>query len=256
MAESILPAHGMTRAEIDTYQFRWGKGPFVAADVAVVSARPAASGGVETVVLLVQRRDAPFQGRFALPGGFVEPDEDIEEAARRELAEETGLAQLGGAYLEQLETFGAPGRDPRGRVVSVVHLALVAWASMAEPRAGDDAAAARFFVIRDGEALDEQGSPVSMAFDHDRAMESVQRRVAMLARTSSAPLLLVGERFELAEARAVYEALLGAPVRAEALGAWLEGQGWAREAESGGTGERAYERLASEVRWARVRLES
>src|ERR671917_2830585 len=88
-------------------------------------------------VLLVRRAAAPFRGDWAVPGGFVEEDESLEHAALRELRDETGVTEV---YLEQLYTFGDPGRDPRGRVVSVAYYALVAAAT---PVAGSDAAAAR-----------------------------------------------------------------------------------------------------------------
>src|SRR6266568_8457815 len=95
-------------------------------------------------VLLLRRLDAPFRGRWALPGGFGQPNESLDDAARRQLQEETGVHDV---YLEQLYTFGAPRRDPRGRVISVAYFALaaadvsshgsdsveVAWHSVAEP---------------------------------------------------------------------------------------------------------------------------
>jgi 8-oxo-dGTP diphosphatase len=87
-------------------------------------------------VLLIQRRHAPFAGRWALPGGFIEMEETLEESARRELQEETGL-EVG--KLEQLHTFGDPGRDPRGRTVSVVFLGRVDGEKL-KPKADDDAA--------------------------------------------------------------------------------------------------------------------
>jgi len=100
-------------------------------------------------VLMIRRRNDPFKDHWAIPGGFVHVSdrgrqgETIEAAARRELAEETGIRV---AYLEQLYTFGAPGRDPRGRVVSVAYLALVRQSDHT-PRAGSDAAEARWFTI-------------------------------------------------------------------------------------------------------------
>ena len=106
----------------------------VAADLVILTVR---SGSFE--VLLIRRGIAPYKGRWALPGGFVRPDEDLAAAARRELAEETGL-DSGRIHLEQVATYGEPGRDPRGRVVSVAYLALVP--DLPAPVAGTDAASA------------------------------------------------------------------------------------------------------------------
>ena len=92
-------------------------------------------------MLTVRRGIPPYQGKFALPGGFVLPDEDLEAAAYRELAEEAGLKKRA-VTLEQLRTFGAPGRDPRGRVVSVAYLAM--GAGLPDPRGGSDALSAQF----------------------------------------------------------------------------------------------------------------
>lgn len=94
-------------------------------------------------VLMIKRGDHPFMGKWALPGGFVECGEDIEEAAKRELKEETGIEDI---YLEQLHTWGAPGRDPRTHVVSVSYMALVD-SSRLNVLAGDDASDARWFRI-------------------------------------------------------------------------------------------------------------
>src|ERR671931_2424050 len=96
-------------------------------------------------VLAVTRRSQPFQGRWALPGGFVEVDESLDQAAGRELAEETGLPP-GVVHLEQLASYGDPKRDPRGRVVTVAYLALAP--DLPTPRAGDDAAGADWVEVR------------------------------------------------------------------------------------------------------------
>ena len=106
-------------------------------------------------VLLIQRGQEPFAGKWALPGGFVEMDETLERAAARELEEETGIT---GITLEQLRAFGDPGRDPRGRTISIVHWGIVEGREP-EPRGQDDAAEAAWWRT---DALPE------LAFDHDR----------------------------------------------------------------------------------------
>jgi 8-oxo-dGTP diphosphatase len=131
----------------------------VTCDVAVLALR---SGRLE--ILLIRRGNDPFAGRWALPGGFVDPAEDLESCARRELEEETGVRD---ARLEQLGAFGAPGRDPRGRVVSVAYLALVA-ADGVDPEAADDAAEARWFGV---------DSLPGLAFDHAEIVRAVLRRL-------------------------------------------------------------------------------
>ncbi|MBN1506976.1 MAG: NUDIX hydrolase [Sedimentisphaerales bacterium] len=117
-------------------------------------------------LLLIQRKHEPFQGRWALPGGFVEIDEDLPKAIARELAEETGLRNV---PLEQLHTFGKPGRDPRGRTITIAHFGI-AEGDCGQARAADDAADVRWFDI---------GQLPHMAFDHDdiarRAMERLKQ---------------------------------------------------------------------------------
>ncbi|MFO7298657.1 MAG: NUDIX hydrolase [Actinomycetes bacterium] len=127
----------------------------VTVDTVVFVPRPA---GVS--VLLVERRFPPYQGAWALPGGFVEEGEDLPEAAARELAEETGIT---GLDLRQLGAYGTPGRDPRGHTVSIVYWAI-ADPSIA-PEAGDDAAKASLVPV--DEALADPGR---MAFDHHRIL--------------------------------------------------------------------------------------
>ncbi len=116
-------------------------------------------------VLLIRRKNPPFQGRWAIPGGFVDMDEPLEAAARRELREETGIRAP--RRLKQLYTFGDPGRDPRGRTISVVYLAEVD-ADRVHPQAADDAKEAAW------QRLDR---PPKLAFDHARILAMVRRRL-------------------------------------------------------------------------------
>ena len=115
-------------------------------------------------VLMIQRNQDPFAGAWALPGGFVQMDESIEEAAERELAEEAGVKKV---YLEQLYTFGAVDRDPRGRVVSVAYYALVRMD--------------QFHLIADTDARDAAWFSLddlpSLAFDHDRIFKAALERL-------------------------------------------------------------------------------
>jgi 8-oxo-dGTP diphosphatase len=147
-------------------------------------------------LLLIERGGAPFEGCWALPGGFVEHDEDIDEAARRELEEETGVK---GLSLEQLHTFGSPNRDPRGRVVSVAYYTLVpaGWLS---PRAGDDAARTQWF--------DADNLP-PLAFDHASIVALARQRLStgLEATTLAAPFL--PKAFTLAELRGLHELIRG-----------------------------------------------
>ncbi|MFQ5844385.1 MAG: NUDIX domain-containing protein [Planctomycetota bacterium] len=147
-------------------------------------------------VLLVRRGIDPYRGRWALPGGFVKARESLEEAARRELAEETGLD---GVYIEQLYTWGDPRRDPRGRVISVAYLALVPE-SRFSVRGGSDAAAAAFHDAK---------RPPALAFDHRRILTLAVDRLRTKAEYSTLPLRLLDEPFTLSEVQEVYEVALG-----------------------------------------------
>ncbi len=115
-------------------------------------------------VLLIRRKHEPFAGRWALPSGFVDMDEDLDAAARRELQEETGVRAT---RLEQLYTFGAPDRDPRGRTISVAFLALVEAAKLA-PKAADDAAEVGWHSLT---------RPPQLAFDHALILARARERL-------------------------------------------------------------------------------
>lgn len=128
--------------------------PALTVDVAVFRGRAG-----ERDVLLVKRGEEPFAGRWALPGGFVEEGETLESAARRELLEETGLDPLGD--LDQVGTYGDPGRDPRGWTVSVVFMATLGYDEIGAVVGGSDAAEAAWYPV--------DASP-GLAFDHDRIL--------------------------------------------------------------------------------------
>jgi 8-oxo-dGTP diphosphatase len=155
----------------------------------------------ELQVLTVRRGSPPYAGRRALPGGFLEPDEDLAQAARRELEEETGT-KVGRAHLEQLRAYGAPRRDPRMRVVSVAHLALLPSASV--PDAGSDAASAEWVPV--DELL---RAPRKIAFDHATILRDARERLAEELERTSVATRLVRAPFTVAELRAVYEVVWG-----------------------------------------------
>lgn len=147
-------------------------------------------------VLLIQRANDPYKDRWALPGGFVEIDEDLEPAALRELEEETGVT---GVYLEQLYTFGAPGRDPRERVISIAYYALVPIDRLQHIRAASDASNAAWFACKQ---LPEP------AFDHKQIIELARRRLASKLDYSTIALQFMPARFTLGELQNVYEIIL------------------------------------------------
>lgn len=163
----------------------------VAVDVVIFTIRDS-----DLHVLLVRRAIAPFAGRYAIPGGFVHEDESLEDAARRELDEETGVRDV---YLEQLYSFGDPGRDPRGRVVTVAYFALIA-ADRTALQAGSDADEAAWFPV---------DAPPSLAFDHGRILAYALERLRNKLEYTTVGFQLLPAKFTLGELQAVYEAILG-----------------------------------------------
>lgn len=168
----------------------------VAVDLAILTVR---EGRLQA--LLVDRGNEPFQGCWALPGGFLREGEDPTEAAERELREETGL---GGSnlHLEQLTVFAAPDRDPRGRVISIPYLAIAP--DLPIPVAGSDASGARWEPVE--EALPGADR---LAFDHGDILRlSVERARTELEHTTIATAFC-GETFTIRELRRVYEVVWG-----------------------------------------------
>jgi 8-oxo-dGTP diphosphatase len=153
----------------------------------------------ELQVLLIRRGIPPFQGRWALPGGFIRKAESLEAAARRELEEETGVTDV---YLEQLYTFGDPDRDPRGRVVTVSYFALLTGEA-APLVAGTDAGAAMWASARKHPPL---------AFDHERILAYALERLATKLEYTTVGFQLLPKTFTLSQLQQVYEAVLGRPL--------------------------------------------
>jgi 8-oxo-dGTP diphosphatase len=155
----------------------------------------------ELCALVIKRGEAPYRSRWALAGGFVRPSEGLDEAARRELAEETGLT-LNSVHLEQLASYGAPDRDPRMRVVTVAYLALAP--DLPVPLAGTDAVAAKWEPV--ARLLTE---PAHLAFDHHRILtDGLERARAKLEYTPFATAFCPPE-FTVAQLRRVYELVWG-----------------------------------------------
>jgi 8-oxo-dGTP diphosphatase len=168
----------------------------LAVDLAILTVREDALR-----VLTITRANEPFRGRPALPGGFVRTDEDIKVAAERELREETGLDNVS-AHLEQLSVYGAPARDPRGRVVSVPYLAIMP--DLPAPTAGSDASTAGWTPVADARG--------TLAFDHDEILDEAVERARRLLELTTLATAFCDPIFTIGDLRAVYEAVWGEPL--------------------------------------------
>jgi 8-oxo-dGTP diphosphatase len=165
--------------------------PAVAADVAVFTLRRGALH-----VLLIERAGEPFRGDWALPGGFLQPDEELDVCAQRELMEETGVAA---DVLVHFGNFSAPDRDPRERVISVAYLALLASDEL-RVKADTDAAQAQWFPLDDLPKL---------AFDHAVILKQALAALAARARQIQPLFALLPPRFTLSQLQGAYEAVIG-----------------------------------------------
>lgn len=155
----------------------------------------------ELNVLLITRLIEPFKGKPALPGGFVLAGEDLQEAAVRELAEETGVERLPG-HLEQLGSYGPKGRDPRGDILTVAHLLLAP--DFPVLAAGSDAENAAWYPV-----TKVQSGELELAFDHAKILDDALERAKSKLEYSPLGAAFCGEEFTIAQLRAVYEAVWG-----------------------------------------------
>jgi 8-oxo-dGTP diphosphatase len=174
----------------------------------------------ELHVLLIQRGEPPYEGSWALPGGFVRAGqrdgEDLPDAAIRELGEETGQQAGGRVHLEQLGTYGKPGRDPRMRVITVAYLAFAP--ELPEPRAGTDARAAAWVPVgslglTDG-AGQRPGTTRKLAFDHAEILADGLERARSKLEYTPLATSFVAEPFSISELRMVYETVWGEQLHA------------------------------------------
>ena len=149
--------------------------------------------GKDLKLLLVERGIPPFKGMWALPGGYLQMDEDAIDGAKRELFEETGLRD---AYIEQFRTFSAVDRDPRGRVITIAHLALV---RISEVNGGDDAAKAQWFPLKDVPQL---------AFDHDMILREAMKALRQKIHFEPVGFELLPAVFTMPQLQHLYESIL------------------------------------------------
>ncbi|MEK6933916.1 MAG: NUDIX domain-containing protein [Nanoarchaeota archaeon] len=161
--------------------------PSVTVDIVIFTLRDR-----ELKVLLVKRDVEPFKGKWAIPGGFVRIDESLENATKRELAEETGVKDV---YLEQLYTFGYPKRDPRGRVITVSYIALVNSENI-KLEATTDVSDAQWFLVK---------SLPLLAFDHKKILEYALKRLRWKFEYTTVAFSLLPEKFTMSQIQNIYE---------------------------------------------------
>lgn len=198
-------------------------------------------------ILLVRRGDEPFAGRWALPGGFKRPQETLDDAARRELGEETGVD--GARLLTQFGAYGDPGRDPRMNVVTVGYLAVLR--EVGAIVAGSDAAEAALHPV--AAVLD---GTLDLAFDHHRIVTDAIERVRVELEVSGIATAFVGSTFTMAELRTVYEAIWGVQLDAANFRrSIVSGDGWVqptgRRTRPGTAGGRPAELFRAGPAWRR-----
>jgi len=183
----ISATEELAEEESHRYDINKYERPSVTVDVVMMSLRQR-----DLQILLIKRRSWPYEGMWAIPGGFVNIDESLETAAKRELQEETGLLDV---YLEQLYTFGDPGRDPRTRVITVVYFALLDSERL-QVKAASDAADVEWFSVYELPPL---------AFDHAQILDYTLNRLRGKLDYTTIAFSLLPEQFTLRELQRVYE---------------------------------------------------
>lgn len=177
--------------------------PAITTDVVIMTIR-----NKQLQVLLIKRKSVPFQGRWALPGGFLNMQEDLRQCASRELEEETGVT---GVFLEQLYTFGSPDRDPRERVISVAYYALIP-SDVLQLRAATDAQAVAWYVI---DELPQLG------FDHLKIIDIARQRLIAKLDYSTIAFQFMPVEFTLSELQSVYEIILNSEMDKRNFRKWV-----------------------------------
>jgi len=183
--------------DVSNYDSSAYKSPSVTVDICIC-----AIFNNEIQVILIKRKFPPFRGHWAIPGGFVnvEDNEDLETTALRELNEETGLKDI---YLEQLKTYGDPYRDSRKRIITVAHFALIPYGKLKGQtiKADDDAREVKWFSLRK--------LPDELAFDHEKILSDLLER--LIKKLSNTPIAfnLLPKKFTWSQLQNVYEIILG-----------------------------------------------
>jgi 8-oxo-dGTP diphosphatase len=196
-------------------------------------------------VLLVRRGEEPFEGFWAVPGGFKRPAETLDAAAKRELREETGVDAA--SVLAQFGAYGDPGRDPRMNVVTVAYLAVLR--DVGDVEAGTDAADAALIPVSD-----VLNGKLQLAFDHAQIVRDSIERVRVELEASGIATAFVGQTFTMAELRSVYEAIWGVQLDAANFRrSILAEEGWVvptgRRARPGSSGGRPPELFRAGRAW-------
>lgn len=221
-------------AFLAAYDIREFERPSVAVDVVVLTVE----GGALKVVVY-QRNEHPARGKYALPGGFVKIDESLDDAARRLLRDKAGLR---GVFFEQLYTFGEPGRDPRGRIIAVAYLALVAPEALAGV---DTAHGARVCAVRVGwegvtggpaSIVDQEGRELALAFDHGVILGAAVKRLRATLDESAVAFQMLPRELTLRALQDVHEAIRGEVVNKDSFRRRMLAAGWLEA-----TGERERE---------------